>query len=116
MNTEAMRRLHAMAEKSDIALSKRAGYKKTDIGGYLHSLLTHGRVEVGYRQSCGKTDPTQYTHREWAKLLKEAEKRGLRIAIERIKHGNAYATNKGGFWTSAIYTLDSSHHLDMEQA
>lgn len=98
-------RLRMMAEKSDAALSKRAGYEKTDIGGFLHSLITHGHVEVGYRQACGKTDPTHFAYREWAKLLKAAEKSGLRIAVEPVKHGNAYATGKGGFWSSAIYTL-----------
>ena len=98
-------RLQAMADKSDAALSKRVGYEKTDIRTALHSLITHGRVEVGYRQACGKTDPTQHIYREWAKLLKTADKNGLRIAVEPVKHGNAYATSKGGFWSSAIYTL-----------
>ena len=98
-------RLRAMAEKSDAALSKRFGYESKNISGFLHSLVTHGRVEVGYRQACGKTDPTQHIYREWAKLLKTADKNGLRIAVEPVKHGNAYATSKGGFWTSAIYTL-----------
>ena len=98
--------LFMMADKSDEALSKRAGYKKTDMRSYLESLITHGRIEVGYRQACGKTDPTQFAYREWAKLLKAAEKVGMRIAVEPVKHGNAYATNKGGFWSSAIYTLN----------
>ncbi len=98
-------RLHAMAAKSDAALSKRAGYETTGISTALHSLLKHGRVEVGYRQSCGKTDPTAYMYREWVKLLKAAEKSGLRIAVEPVKHGNSWATKSGGFWSSAIYAL-----------
>lgn len=99
-------KLFEMAAKSDAALSKRAGYEKNDTSGALHSLLTHGRVEVGYRQACGKTDQTQHAYREWVKLLKAAEKSGMRIAVEPVKHGNAYATSKGGFWTSAIYTTN----------
>lgn len=98
-------RLRMMAEKSDAALSKRAGYETSEVLTSLESLLTHGRVEVGYRQSCGKTDYTHHAYREWAKLLKAAEKGGLKIAVEPVKHGNSWATKSGGFWTSAIYTL-----------
>lgn len=97
--------LHAMAAKSDAALSKRAGYETSDVRTNLDSLLKHWRVEVGYRQSCGKTDYTQYAYREWAKLLKAAEKGGLRISVEPVKHGNSWATKSGGFWSSSIYTL-----------
>lgn len=107
-------RLRVVAEKSDEALSKRAGYEKTDISTALHSLITRGRVEVGYRQACGKTDPTLFAYREWAKLLKAAEKNGLRIAVEPVKHGNAYATSKGGFWSSAIYTLPLTPNAEVK--
>jgi len=105
-------RLRVMAAKSDAVLSKRAGYETTNIGTALHSLITHGRVEVGYRQACGKTDPTTYMYREWVKLLKVAEKSGLRILVEPVKHGNAYATSKGGFWSSAIYALPETHNME----
>ena len=98
-------RLRVMAEKSDAVLSKRAGYETSDVRTNLDSLLKRGRVEVGYRQSCGKTDYTHHAYREWAKLLKVAEKGGLRIAVEPVKHGNSWATKSGGFWSSAIYTL-----------
>jgi hypothetical protein len=107
-------RLRVMADKSDAALSKRAGYEKTDIRTALHSLITHGRVEVGYRRACGKTDQTHHMYREWAKLLKAAEESGMRIAVEPVKHGNAYATSKGGFWSSAIYTLPKTPNAGAE--
>lgn len=106
-------RLRVIAEKSDAALSKRAGYKTTDISTALHSLLKHGCVEVGYRQSCGKTDPTAYMYREWAKLLKAAEKGGLRIAVDPVKHGNSWATKSGGFWSSAIYALPKTPNVKL---
>ena len=106
-------RLRVMAAKSDAVLSKRAGYETTNIGTALHSLITHGRVEVGYRQACGKTDPTQFVYREWVKLLKVAEKSGLRISVEPVKHGNAYATSKGGFWPSAIYALPETPNAEV---
>lgn len=102
-------RLRAMAEKSDAALSKRAGYDVSDVRANLDSLLTRRRVEVGYRQSCGKTDFTQFAYREWAKLLKAAEKGGLRISVEPVKHGNSWATKSGGFWSSAVYVLEPSN-------
>lgn len=111
---EAVGRLRVMAEKSDAALSKRAGYEKTDTSAALHSLVTHGRVEIGYRQACGKTDLTHFAYREWAKLLKQAEKSGLRISVELVKHGNAYATSKGGFWSSAIYTLQKTPNAELK--
>jgi len=100
-----MEKLFALAAKSDAALSKRAGYETSDVRTNLDSLLRHGRVEVGYRQSCGKTDYTHHAYREWAKLLKAAEKDGLQVAVEPVKHGNSWATKSGGFWSSAIYTL-----------
>ena len=77
-----MEKLFALAAKSDAALSKRAGYETSDVQTNLDSLLRHGRVEVGYRQSCGKTDYTHHAYRGWAKLLKAAEKDGLQVAVE----------------------------------
>ena len=106
-------RLRVMAEKSDAALSKRAGYQTSDVRTNLDSLLKHGRVEVGYRQSCGKTDYTHHAYREWAKLLKSAEKSGLQIAVEPVKHGNSWATKSGGFWSSAIYTLTKTPNAEL---
>lgn len=105
MEFDATERLLAMAIKSDVALNKRAGWSQNSVSGFFDSLITHGWVEVGYRSSCGKTDPTQFIYREWAKLLKAAEKHGLNITVEPVKHGNAYATTKGGFWSSAIYRM-----------
>ena len=107
MELDATEKLLAMAIKSDAALNKRAGWAQNSVSGFLDVLLTHGRIEVGYRASCGKTDPTQFIYREWAKLLKAAEKYGLRITVEPVKHGNAYATTKGGFWNSAIYRMET---------
>lgn len=107
-------RLRAMAEKSDLALSKRAGYDVSDVRTNLESLLKHGRVEVGYRQSCGKTDYTQHAYREWAKLLKVAGKGGLQIDVAPVKHGNSWATKSGGFWSSAIYTLAQKPGVTLE--
>ena len=109
-----MEKLFALAAKSDAALSKRAGYETSDVRTNLETLLRHGRVEVGYRQSCGKTDYTHHAYREWAKLLKAAEKDGLQVAVEPVKHKNSWATKSGGFWSSAIYTLTKTPNVEIE--
>ena len=110
-----MEKLFALAAKSDAALSQRAGYETSDVKTNLDLLLKHGRVEVGYRQSCGKTDYTNYVYREWAKLLKAAEKSGLQIAVEPVKHGNSWATKSGGFWSSAIYALAKTPNAELSR-
>ena len=108
LNDSVIEKLFALAVKADVALTSRAGYKTNNIKTYLELIINHGRVEVGYRSSCGKTDFTQYVYREWCKLLKAAEKIGINISVEPIKHGNSWATKKGGFWSSAIYVLEVS--------
>ena len=100
-----MEKLFAIAKKSDEALSCRLGYETTAISTALTHLIERGCVEVGYRSSCGRTDPTAYIYREWQKILKAAQKAGLGISAAPVKHGNAYATSKGGFWSSSVYSL-----------
>lgn len=98
--------LRDLAIKADARLGKRSGLMLTPIQGALSDLITFGRVEVGYRSSCGCTDPTMYNYREWAKLIARAAKLGIVIHVETLKHVNAYATTKGGFWNSSIYTME----------
>ena len=99
--------LHKIAEKSDARLSKRLGYDVETIERNL-SLLLHGNsVEVGKRTSCGKTDATVYLYREWVSLVKKMQSCGYSISITPVKHKNAYATSKGGFWSSEIYEIQA---------
>jgi hypothetical protein len=100
-----MDKLFKMAARSDAALNKRVGYQADDVTRSLHELFEFGRVEVGYRQSCGVTDPTHFIYREWVKLMKAAKKMGLGIEVEAVKHKNYWSTLAGGFWHSDIYTL-----------
>ncbi len=93
------------AKKSDELLSKKSGYTKNDITNLVESLFSFGKCEVGWRESCGSTDPTAYIRREWIKLVKFSNKKGIEFNIESVKHGNAYATSKGGFWKSEIYSI-----------
>lgn len=105
MESTVAERLRDLARKCDERLSVRAGYNTHDTFNALDSLLVHGSVEVGYRQACGTTDPTQHTYREWVKVLKAAAKAGLVVAVAPVKHGNAWATKCGGFWSSSVYTI-----------
>jgi hypothetical protein len=100
-----VQKLNDVAIKSDVALSKRFGYETSATATALNTLFLKGRVEVGYRSSCGRTDPTTYIYREWMKVVKAAEKCGFHISIEPVKHGNSWATKSGGFWQSSIYSI-----------
>lgn len=100
-------RLTDLSIKSDERLSKRYGYACSNTATALHTLFLKGSVEVGYRQSCGRTDPTTYIYREWVKIIKAVEKAGILVRVDPVKHGNAYATMKGGFWSSAIYSISN---------
>jgi len=91
--------------KMDKKLNEKFDYEKNDLAGYLHDLINFKRVEVGWRQSCGSTDRTQVTYRAWVKVIDLLTKEGISINQERVKHGNAYATTKGGFWSSIIYSM-----------
>lgn len=93
--------------KQDAALNKRAGWEQNAIGRLVESLLK-GSVEVGWRESCGTTDPTHHIYRAWVKVLPKLKKDGLTITEERQKHGNGWATKGGGFWNSIVYRLETS--------
>lgn len=97
----------ALAAKADERLNKRAGWAANDVQRDLAKLLEFGEVEVGWRESCGATDPTMHVYREWVKVLKALRAEGATIAEERQKHGNSWATKGGGFWQSIRYTLEN---------
>ena len=89
----------------DAQLSKRLGYSTNPMRNHVEGLDRRGSVEVGWREACGKTDPTTYEIRAWRRILDALRKDGATITEERQKHKNAYATNHGGFWQSIVYTL-----------
>lgn len=94
-----------LVEAQDAALNKRAGWAQNAISRNLDALMKFGRIEIGWRESCGSTDATAHEHRAWVKVVARLEKDGMAISQERVKHGNGYATMKGGFWSSIIYSL-----------
>lgn len=96
----------ALIASLDAQLSKRFGYTSREMRGAVDNLSKFGKVEIGWRESCGKTDPTMHTKRAWDRVLKALRQDGFLILEERKKHGNAYATSKGGFWCSVIYTTE----------
>jgi len=81
------------------------------LAGFINTLVKTGRVEVGWRECCGKTDSTMYQHREWVKIVSMLRKDGVVVNEEQVKHKNAYATNNGGFWNSIIYSVQEEKGL-----
>ena len=107
MNGIDISKVYSAAERCDAALSKRAGYTVDSIMTYTRKIIRAGSVEVGFRTSCGSTDFTMYVNREWRKVIKQLQKLGLSVVEQPIQHGNAYATNKGGFWSSSVYKIQN---------
>jgi hypothetical protein len=97
----------AFIARQDAALNKRAGWPQDALRRLVDDLLAFGRVEVGWRESCGTTDPTHHIYRAWLKVLPKLKKDGLKLAEEPVKHKNGWATKGGGFWNSIIYTLEA---------
>ncbi|MDD3465528.1 MAG: hypothetical protein PHE67_00145 [Campylobacterales bacterium] len=75
---------------------------------YIEILKNTGSVNVGYRSSCGYTDPSVKSFREFEKLLKDFEKTGDVIKKTPVKVDNSYATIKGGFWNEFKYEFIKS--------
>lgn len=91
----------------DKKLNQQCDHEPNELRGNLQKLLEHGRVEVGWRESCGTTGFSLKAHREWVKVVKILKKEGLEITEDQVKHKNSYATLSGGFWQSIVYTLIS---------
>ncbi len=102
---EKIEQLFSIASKSDAILNKKIGYESNPIKSYLEDMIRNGFAEVGYRSSCGSTDYSVFVFREWKKILKKAEKLGIEIVEEPIKHGNSWATLSNGFWNSSKYFI-----------
>lgn len=97
--------LAAFVAKQDSKLNAKAGYESNFLAENLRVLLEHGKVEVGWRESCGSTDRTMFMHRAWCEVIKRLGKDGFEIKQEPQKHGNSWATKAGGFWSSIVYSL-----------
>ena len=104
----------AYIAKEDEALNRRAGYTANELDYLIRTLQRNGRIEVGWRECCGKTDFTMHVHRAWCKVVKKIAKAGIVLTEERVKHKNAYATDHGGFWSSTVYTAPGAPVVDQK--
>jgi len=105
---------HSAAARADERLNRRGNTVKNPVQKTLTQLLEFGKVEVGWRESAGATDPTMNEYREWAKVVAALRADGAVIDEQRIKHGNGGASIKGGFWNSIVYTLKATQAQLME--
>jgi len=101
-------KVKALILKEDEKLNILLGYNSNQLASDIEKLIQHGSVEVGYRSSCGKTDPTMKAYAAWVKVLKALKKTGIQVDEVPVKHGNGWATKAGGFWSSNVYTLGKS--------
>jgi hypothetical protein len=95
----------AFVKAQDEKLNAVVGYVSNPLAGWLKVIELKGSVEVGWRECCGCRDNTAKERAAWVKLVARLVADGNEFAIERIKHGNGYATMKGGFWQSERFTL-----------
>lgn len=104
------RKLSESIVKDDQVLYKKGAYSTTQIATRIRDLWLFKSLECGWRQSCGSTDTTLMIHRAWLKILKQLRSAGFVISEQSMKHDNAYATSKGGFWQSIVYKLEGLPH------
>jgi len=100
-------KIYAFIDKQDEILNSKNSIHVNELRKLIYTLEKMMRVEVGWRESCGKTDDTVYIKRAWEKVLKKLRDNGNVINEERVKHNNSYATLSGGFWNSIIYKVIS---------
>jgi hypothetical protein len=103
--SEVSEKTLAFVDSADKKLNEIAGWADNALVSNLVALIKHGRVEVGYRAQCGSTHHTQNVWREWVRLIKKLRADGFEITETPVRHGNAYATSKGGFWQSTIFEV-----------
>lgn len=95
----------ALITKLDAKLNAQDGYNADFIAENTRNLLRFGRVEIGWRESCGKTDRTHVRARAWFKAVAAMKKDGIDIEEVPVKHACSWATKAGGFWRSVIYVM-----------
>lgn len=81
------------------------GYTSNQIHRDYENLLMSKKVEVAYRQRCGKKDKTHKVFEEWLKVIKSLKKDGFTITEENVLHANKSPTMAQGFWNSIIYSI-----------
>lgn len=74
-------------------------------------LLKNKKVNIGYRQCCGKKDNSEINFKNFEKQIKEMEKDNIFVIKKQFKVDNAYATSKGGFWQEFEYSIIDNNFL-----
>lgn len=101
---DAVRALAAKLDETKV--SKLLGYPTRMLADYLDLLLNHGRVEVGYRATCGGGKHSSFKiYDEWVRVLKALRKAGVVVNEQTQLPPNRYPTNNGGWWNATLYTL-----------
>jgi hypothetical protein len=95
-----------LSKRSESWLEK---LKNTSLTDEAQALLSGKAVEVGYRATCGSTHKTMKDYEVFKKFIKALKAQGLEVSEMPVKHGNAYATNNGGFWNSYIFEIELCH-------
>lgn len=81
---------------------------ENDVMEKLQQLQQGKIIEIGYRQTCGKSvDNTMIFYRIWNKVITEINKQNIYPIIRNIKQPNGWATNNGGFWNVETYSLQN---------
>lgn len=97
----------------DKRINKYWPHKRTHIRDLFVQLLEKGAVTVGWRSTCGGTDPTMHIYRAWDEVVRKARALGYQITEERVRGiGNSWATLSGGFWDEMEYKLVEGIHND----
>ena len=97
--------LISKASELDAKIDSIRGYSARDLQRDLNNLIEYGRVEVGWREACGKTDISSKSYREWKKIIKMLEKEGIKIDQISVIHPNKSPTMAQGFWNSIVFTI-----------
>ena len=80
---------------------------KTGLYLEVKNLIEGKSVDVGYRATCGCTDKTRKDYNIFMKFIAAIKSQGIIVTQNPVKHGNAYATNNGGFWISYIFNIEN---------
>lgn len=94
-------------ESRQVNLEKKNGYSVYTLQEKMNELLEKGKVNVGGRQTCSKTDPTWDFYMAWLQVVNifnryQKEMRIDYVDVKIEKPGGAFS---GGYWQEKEFTL-----------
>ena len=99
--------LASYIETRDKKLVSAGHWQSTPLKSDFLELLTHGKIKVGGRASCGSSDLSWKQLTAWKQIVRKANKLGYSIIETPVKVEQRYATIAGGFWQESVYTIGS---------